>query len=293
MRTLIFTSAFITFTFQIQAQDQLLSHNELIDIELKYTNLRQSSPDDAPVYQYKWKADIPIVAVGTAWSLYAFTKIYDKDRSTESEIINLRKEDINGFDRWAAGNNSDAADRNSNYLFYGSIPAPFLLFLDKDIRKDAAKVSFLYWESMAITGLFYTGSTYFTNRYRPETYDTKLSVGDRTNGNYRNSFLAGHVALVATSVFFTAKVYGDYHPESKLKWVLYGGAIAATGSMVVFRHVAGKHFPSDLIAGTSLGVLSGLLVPHFHKNKKNVDKGLTIIPLGTGDYCGISINYRF
>lgn len=212
-------------------------------------------------------ADIPIIAVGTIWSGYAFTKIYEKPSIPQETVASLRKENINVFDRWAAGKTNVKTDANSNYLFYGSIPLPALLFFDRKIRGDALQVGMLYWESFAITGMLYTGSTYFVDRYRPETYDTRVPVSDRVSGNYKNAFFAGHVAVVANATFFMAKVYSDYHPESDWKWAFWGGATLATGTMIYMRHEAGKHFPSDLLIGTAVGTLSGILVPHFHKNR--------------------------
>lgn len=268
---------------------------------LAQAEIQLAAPEDeiTPVmvgqdmYKLKPKVDIPIVAAGTAWSLYAFSKIYTKDPTPIDEIRNLSSENINGFDRWAAGKKSQSASQTSDYLFYGSIPVPLLLLADKSIRKDALKVGFLYWEAMAVTGLVYTGSTYFTNRFRPETYNTNTPAEDRTNGNNRNSFLAGHVALVGTATFFTAKVYNDYHPNSKFKYVLWGAAAVATGTTAYLRHRAGKHFPTDIIAGTTLGVLSGILVPHFHKNKSfNGDRALRIMPT-IGNGYGVAASYRF
>src|SRR6185369_12000183 len=105
--------------------------------------------------------------------------------------------------------------------------------------------------------------------YRPETYDTSIPVEERTGGNYKDAFLAGHPALVATGLFFTAKVYSDYHPESGFRYVLFGLAAAGTGATVYLRHISGKHFPSDLFAGVTLGTLSGILVPQFHKMRES------------------------
>jgi hypothetical protein len=251
------------------------------------------------VYQLNPKVDIPVTAVGAGWSLYAFTKIYSKDPSTDEQMARLKKENVPSFDRWAAGMHSENADAASNILFYGSMPAPLLLLLDKEIRQDAPKVGFLYLESMAVTGLLYTGSTYFTNRFRPEAYRTDVPQSELRSGNLRNAFFAGHVALVATSTFFIAKVYGDYHPDSRLKWPLYGAAIAATGTTIYLRHKAGKHFPSDLLIGTAVGTLSGILVPHLHKTNRGQYRAWNVTPtignpysLGDSGY-GLSFTYTF
>jgi membrane-associated phospholipid phosphatase len=259
-------------------------------------------PEDPPmvglkedqVYILKPKIDIPVTAVGAAWTLYAFTKIYSKEETPAADILALNKDNINGFDRWAAGKSNPTASENSDYIFYGSMPLPIVLLLDKKIRKDAPKIGFLYLEAMAITGIFYTGSVYLTDRYRPETYNTSLPLSDRMNGNNRNSFIAGHPALVATSTFFCAKVYSDYHPESPWRWVFYGGAAAATGATAYLRHIAGKHFPTDLIIGTTIGTLSGILVPHLHKNKNYAKQAWNISPYMNyrGEGLGLSFTYR-
>lgn len=254
-------------------------------------NETEQQNNDEEIYKLKPAVDIPVTAITGGFSAFAFGEIYSKDGSTEAQINALRKEDINGFDRWAAGLNSKSAATTSDLFFYGSMPFPIVLLVDKHIRKDAAKIGFLYLEAMSITGLFYTGSTYLTDRYRPLAYNIE-SRGEAMRGGAKNSFIAGHVALVATSTFFTAKVFSDYHPDSKLRHLLYGVAIASTGATGYLRHRAGKHFPSDIVAGAVVGTLSGLLVPHFHKNKSFKNNGLSIFPL-VGDANGVSVVYKF
>ena len=214
----------------------------------------------------------------------------------EAELSRLDKKNINGFDRWAADVYHDNAAKHSDIFFYAAMPLPLVLLIDKEIRKDALKVGFLYLEAMSVTGLFYTGSAYIWDRYRPLTYyrpenPSEELLSDQRSGNARNSFLAGHPALVATSSFFVASVYADYHPESSFKYVLYGAAAAVTGGTAYLRHRAGKHFPSDLIVGTAMGTLSGLLVPRVHKNKNYANSKLRIMPY-TGESHGLHMVYK-
>jgi membrane-associated phospholipid phosphatase len=251
----------------------------------------QSPPQNGEVYKLNLAVDIPLTALTAGWSIYAFPKIYDKPGIPETTLNSLRKENINGFDRWAADVYHEDAAKTSDILFYASMPYPFLLFLDKDIRKDALKISFLYLEAMSVTGLFYTGSAYIWDRYRPLTYNTSLPLHERNSGNERNSFLGGHPALVATSTFFVASVYADYHPDSKFKYVLYTTAILATGGTAYLRHRAGKHFPSDLIVGTTIGTLTGLLVPKLHKNKAYANSKVRVMPF-TGQSHGLYVVYK-
>lgn len=276
-------------TFAAFAQnDSLVKDSVAITLNKNYLAESQSSE----VYKLNLAADIPITAVGTGWSIFAFTKIYNKDASTIQEIENLDKNDVPSFDRSAAGNNNRDANVISDYPFYGSLAVPLGLIADREIRQDLGKIGFIYLEAMAITGLFYTGSVYFVDRYRPATYDTSIPAEERAKGNNKDSFIAGHPGMVATATFFTAKVYSDYHPDSDFKYALYGLAVAATGATSYLRLIAGKHFPSDLLAGVTVGTLSGILVPHFHKNKMSSEPNLGIRPFSTGMAHGISMTYK-
>ena len=247
----------------------------------------------AKIYHLCPWVDIPLTVATGGWSAFAFTKIYSKPASTVEEIKKLNRNNIPSIDRWAAGMSDENAAKTSDYFFYGSIPVPFALMFDKKIRKDAAKISFLYLEAMSITGLFYTGTVYLVDRYRPETYDNTKPPEDKVSGNYKDAFMAGHPALVATSLFFTAKVYADYHPESAFKYVLYGFAIAGTGTTAYLRHIAGKHFPTDLLTGVTVGTLCGILVPEIHKNRKSKNTNLSLFPYFNQTTKGLAVSYTF
>lgn len=168
---------------------------------------------------------------------------------------------------------------------------PVLFLPVKETRKDIFKLSFLYLETMSITGLLYTGSVYLTNRYRPYAYSEETEMTWRTRGGAKNSFYAGHVALVAASTFFTAKVFSDYFPESKMRWAFFTAAGLATGTMAYMRHRGGFHFPTDILLGITQGTLTGILVPHFHKKK--IAKDLSLVPFYNGESSGLSIVYKF
>lgn len=246
----------------------------------------QARVQDRKVYKIKYGLDIPITVAGTAWTLYGFSKIYGRDKVPEAEILALDPNDLNSIDRSTADNYSEKAKNASDKFFYGCMPAPLLFLLDKKMRKDAAKIGLLYLEAMAVTGTVYTVSAMSASRFRPYAYNPKVEMGTRRGGGARNSFPAGHPGLVATSTFFMAKVYSDYHPQMKNKWILYtvaGSASLATG---LLRIRAGQHFPTDVMVGVPLGVLSGILVPHFHKNREN--SNLILMPYSTGDANGMT-----
>jgi len=86
-------------------------------------------------------------------------------------------------------------------------------------------------------------------------------------------------------------IASDYNPGSKLTYVLYAAAIGATGVTVYLRHIAGKHFPSDLLTGVTVGTLSGILVPQLHKHKVK-DSKLGFIPCTDGQSAGFYLTYK-
>jgi len=272
--------------------DSLSARADSLSTVVVPLNLDSISVTKQKIYRLRPGVDIPVFFVGASWSGYAFTKIYSKPHSNEETILGLDKNKINGFDRWAVRPFSKSVDRASYFPFFASMPLPFIFLTGKKTSKDFFKLTFLYLESMSITGLLYTGSTYFFDRYRPYAYSAETPIDQRSRGGAKNSFYAGHVALVATSTFFMAQVYSDYHPDSKVKWLFYTLAGASTATTAYLRYRAGQHFPSDLLLGMAQGTLTGILVPHFHKYiLKNTH--LSIIPASNGQTHTLSVVYRF
>ncbi|MBD0377388.1 MAG: phosphatase PAP2 family protein [Bacteroidota bacterium] len=303
MRNLISTLLFFFLQIAVNAQNDTTSL-QVMDSTITDTIIIVHSSENMdtynsvasekkePVYKLKPIIDVPVAVPSGAWTLYAFSKIYSKDPSSIEKIQSLRTSDINGFDRWIANTYSEKAADASDLLFYGSMPLPVLFLADNKMRKDIPKLTFLYLEAMSVTGLLYTGSTYLFDRYRPYAYNPKVPIGKRTRGGAKNSFFAGHVALVGTSTFFMAKTYADYHPDIKAKWIPYALAIAATGTTAYLRLKGGMHFPSDVLIGTAVGTLSGLLVPHFHRNKLLQNENVSISPF-FGKAQGLILTYAF
>jgi membrane-associated phospholipid phosphatase len=223
-----------------------------------------------PVYGIKPAVDIPLAAGGAAWDLYGFAQIGKKNPTSLGKLQTLKISDLDWFDRWAVHPYSHTIDRLSYIPFYVGIPLPLIFFgLDPRMRKDFWKLTFLYGEAMILTGVCYTSAVHYISRLRPLVYESVSPLPERQSANSRNSFFAGHVALVGTSVFFIARSYADYHPESRYKWVVYGGAAFLTGLTGYLRNMAGEHFPTDVALGTLVGVASGMLTPVLHRIHRN------------------------
>ncbi len=242
-------------------------------------------------YKISYRPEVPITVVAAGITLLNFSGISKKSNSTESQIENLDKANIPFFDRWTVHEYSNQMDQASYIPFYVAIPLPLLCLADKKMRKDFWKIGYLYLEALTATGVVYSTAVNLTNRYRPFTYNKESPMYLAVQSNSKKSFFAGHVALVATSTFFMAKVYADYHPDSKLKWVFYAGAGAMTAATGIMRNLAGMHFLSDVLLGATVGTLSGIFVPGLHKIKPGKTPHLTILPFG-GTGAGFTAIYR-
>lgn len=256
------------------------------------SGLCAQSQTDTAIYTIKSSVDIPLLAGGAAWDLYGFSQISKKDGLTDAQVLALKKSDINGLDRWAVHPYNKSIDNLSYVPFYVAVPLPLAVFgIDKKMRKDFWKLTYLYAEAMTLTGVLYTSAVHYVHRSRPLVYEDASPMEIRKSSNSQNSFFAGHVALVGTSVFFIAQAYADYHPDSKYKWAFYTGAGVITGLTAYWRNRAGEHFPTDIALGSVIGVGSGLLTPILHRNKIIKNRNLSILPFSSVGK-GVALLYK-
>ncbi len=245
-----------------------------------------------PVYKIKPGIDIPAAILFDAYSIYGMSVIYGRDAVPVTEINALNKNNVNKFDRPGTAKYSLKAKDASDKFFYGSMPLPLLLMLDKKIRKDGLKMGVLFLETMGVTGVLYTTSAMIADRFRPYAYNPDVPMDIRTRGGARNSFYAGHPAVVATSTFFMATVYAHYHPDMKNKWILYSLAGAATAATGLLRLQAGQHFKTDVITGVTMGTLVGILIPRLHQNKNFKTAKLSLLPRFENGSSGFTALYK-
>jgi membrane-associated phospholipid phosphatase len=122
-------------------------------------------------------------------------------------------------------------------------------------------------------------------------YGTKAPLEKRLDKGGQRSFYGGHVATTAAATFFTAKVFQDFNPGSKLTPYLYGTAGALTVFMGYLRYKAGYHFLSDCVLSGIIGTATGILVPEFHRNGKF--ENVSISPYFQEGSRGVSLTYKF
>ena len=219
--------------------------------------------------------DIPLLAAGTCLeSISLYRSKFVHNEPGESEIKNLKRENVNPAERRFIKNNSEKAGRAS------------------DITRDAARLPVILlpvqslfnrqWGNVFTLGIMYlevlmieqgaAGTVKsISDRMRPFMYNEELPYENKKsaaeNGTANKSFYSGHTSTAFSSVVFFAKVFGDLYPESAMTPCIWGGGLLLASATAYLRVAAGMHFPSDVFAGAVMGSIIGYAVPCLHYNK--------------------------
>lgn len=246
---------------------------------------------DSAIYAVHWRIDGPVLGGGALLALTGVSARASQDAIPETTVNSLQRSAVDAFDRSAFGNIGDrqGALRRSDIVVGITTVAPLMLCLDRRVRKEWKPLIVLYAESMLINTGVQNWTSHITGRYRPLTYLDDVPMNERTDNVNRNSFFSGHTSATATASFFMAKVIDDLHPElGGKRWLVYGAAIVPPALAGWYRMEAGKHFPSDVIAGFTFGAAVGMLVPQFHREDHR--NGLTALPFANDRCVGIALS---
>ena len=144
------------------------------------------------------------------------------------------------------------------------------IFKNEKIKSTA----FLATQSYLIAGAIEATLKYLTSRQRPDYIDPKTNVADpvfhgpfykfskQTTGKSNSSFPSGHT----TAVFAAATVYAmEYRNHPWIPVFAYSFATLVG----ISRITEAKHWPTDVLVGAALGILSGRqVVNNYHRYMK-------------------------
>ncbi len=248
-------------------------------------------------YNFQIKNEWPFFAVGAislATGIIA-QNINHPTAFTDTELQNLDRSDIFFIDRGAADNWSPGSANVSNVVRSTSILLPAFFLTNHSTKEDISMLLVMSLEVLTTNFGVTMLVKNIVNRARPFTYNTDLDFRDRSKKNDKLSFFSGHTSHTAAFTFFIAKVMTDYHPNAKGKFkaTVWSMAVLIPAVTAVLRVSAGKHFPTDVIAGYVVGASIGYLIPQLHKLKKSKLNNLSIIPTFTGGGGGVRFGYGF
>lgn len=189
---------------------------------------------------------------------------------TLSQLAALNPNKVPSFDRWSIGNYSHSAAVSSDVLLYGSMILPGILFLaDPATRKSPFEPAVVLSEVFAVNFGLTSLTKELAQRTRPYAYDPLVPSDIRTQRDARRSFFSGHTSASAAMCFGYATIWSSYHPDSRLKPLVWTGAALIPAITGYMRVRAGEHFLSDVLVGYGTGALCGWLVARWHRSKSD------------------------
>jgi membrane-associated phospholipid phosphatase len=240
---------------------------------------------DKQVYEVSWKKDGPILGGAIAGWIGTRYLVNNADKATESEVFALDRNDVWAFDRGATNNFSESAESLSDVFLLSSFGVPLTLYLSHGVNEQGIALGVMLVETVFITDAMNNLFKATVKRYRPRSYNETLALDERVNDQARLSFLSGHTSMTAAMTFLSAKVLTEIHPDSKWNKFIWASAITIPAFNGYLRSKAGKHFPTDVMAGYALGAGIGLLIPNIHRSEH--------LTIGPGDLGGLSLTWTF
>ena len=160
-------------------------------------------------------------------------------------------EEINPIDRLGyTVKNRRAADL-ADFGLYGGPTLPLLLSFDACVRPHYPLILTIWLETMLLTFASSSLIKNIANRPRPYVYNENWLPDRILTRKDRAAFLSGHAANAAAgSVLFAALLEAYDRPLAPYGRLL---AVGVAGLTAFLRVRAGKHWPTDALAGILLG----------------------------------------
>ncbi|GAA4397592.1 hypothetical protein GCM10023187_07230 [Nibrella viscosa] len=243
-------------------------------------------------YRLAWKKEAILlgasaVTIGTSYGLGLSLLPLQED-----EIINLNRLNIKPFDRSATYNWSPSAKLASDLTLLGSLGSVGLVWLPTIKRDDWTVVPLMFIETLALNNGIQRSIKNGVRRNRPFLYNPDVPLAEKEIKDARRSFFSGHTANAFASAVFASEVFRHYFPDSRLKPVVWTGTLTLATATAYLRYAAGRHYPTDLLAGAAFGSLIGWGIPKLHqvKNRSEVFRRLTVEPWTNGTASGLYVS---
>ena len=217
-----------------------------------------AAQDSAVTYRASWR---DAVSVGVAGGLYLLPSAIGLPSGPPS-CAPCDRATLSGIERFAAHPINAASGRGSNVLLAGVLGLTTFATVQGSTgdqwRGNAAVVTnAVAWTAASTEWLKVT-----IRRERPVLYTPDAAAAAGNPGN-QESFPSGHasVAFAAATSYLVLARREHLRHRTRNALLLYGGAAAVSA----LRVAAGKHFPTDVVAGAALGSGIGWLVATIHR----------------------------
>lgn len=197
--------------------------------------------------------------------------------STDRRAGAVEFEDINAYELPLAFYPAPRAGVVSAHTRDAGALAPLLLLAFPRTRAEAGRIGVLLAETYLISSGVTTALKAGVKRTRPYVFSEAMDPNATLTKHDRTSFISGHTSATATGAFFFAQVYADYHPDSPARPFVWAAAATLPAVSGFLRVRAGRHYPTDVIAGYLVGGAIGIAVPRLHRVLRPIE-GLDVSP---------------
>ncbi len=244
-------------------------------------------------YELNSGNEATLLSFGTAINFAGLFTTAQMSPLSVDEINSVSKSEINRFERFAVENWSPQSARWSDLLLGSFIALPATFYFNEKTRSDHPIISVLYAEVLLVSYGLTRLTKGFAQRIRPFVYnpDPTIPLSKKQAKDAKLSFFSGHASVAFASAVFTATVFGDYFPESKWKYPVWGAALSGAALTGLLRVQAGKHFPTDVLVGAAVGGLTGYLIPRSHRI--NSSQNVNVAPSYGLNQFHVSLNFSF
>lgn len=241
-------------------------------------------------YRLSTRTDLPLAGLGLtveglSWALYARTAI-----PAVADFSALQVQDLPRVERFTAGRWSPTDAVISHGLLGLSGASALSLAFNRRIWDDRVTILVMGLEVIVLTDGITRTAKAGVLRYRPYAYNDLAPWDKKLKRDVRYSFFSGHASMAASATFFAARVWCDYHPGHRLNAVVWTAAVLLPAITGFERVRAGRHFPTDVVAGYTAGAVIGYLVPVLHR--RGLPEGLSVSPV-TDTGLGFNLSWRF
>lgn len=207
------------------------------------------------------EAPLLLLGIGTSlWGSYRYSQMEPK-RSLPD------KKNLLPWDRPFAGTRSCAADKASDMIALAAI----LPFAFEGYEWASGKTPDGEFSAFLVTAaeiaFLQNGMNLLVRSARfwprPELY---RSGSDKSRGEAWGSFYSGHVSAAFSLAVFSGMWFGEKFPDSPWAPAVWGTSLSLACGMGALRIWAGKHYPSDVLAGALAGSLASFVVLKLHRS---------------------------
>ena len=198
-----------------------------------------------------------------------------------------------GVDRDVISNRSSRADVTSDWTRNAALAFPFVLALVTAAPGERwggfGQRTAVYAETILLSqGSTLLGKAAF-GRPRPFAYRSVdqregTAANDISRERTFRSMPSGHSSSAWTGAAIGMTEHLLLRPEAS--WVERAGvgfvAGALAGTTSALRVAAGQHFPSDVLAGAGIGVVTGVTVPLLHRGQQPLPGARAWMEMGAG-----------